>query len=60
MMVVGVFNCVPCATRFSVVDSDYTSGAVNHPFIPTLKAVSAVTGAYELYQIGLLQNGIVP
>ena len=60
LLVVGVFNRVPSAARFSVVDSDYTSGAVNHPFVSTLKAVMAVARAYESHQIGFLEYDIVP
>ena len=55
-----IFNRVPCAPWFSVVDGYYPTASVNHPFVPALKAVAAVAGAYEPYQIGLLQNSIVP
>ena len=55
-----IFDCVPCAAWFSVEDGYYPTALVNYPFVPPLKAVSAVAGAYEPCQIGLLQNGIVP
>ena len=60
MMSLGIFNCVPCAARFSVVDGYYPTTSVNHPFVSTLKAVMAVAGAYESHQIGFLEYGIVP
>ena len=59
-MSLRIFNSVPCATRFTIVDSYYSTASIDHPFVPVLKAVTAVTGAYELYQICLLHNGIVP
>ena len=58
-MLKRIFNCVPCTARFSVVDGYYPTTSVNHPFVPALKAVAAVAGAYEFYQIGLPKNGIV-
>ena len=46
-----IFNRVPCALWFSVVDGYYPTASVNHPFVPALKAATAVARACEFHDI---------
>ena len=58
-MSVGIADGISCSASLSVVDSDDSGAAVNHPFIANLKDTRMISVSDDFHQVRFRKNLLV-